>query len=64
MRQPLMQMFPKRPARRYWRARHEMLLATDTSWAPCYGVRSDDERRARLNALIHILSKIPYERPP
>jgi polyphosphate kinase 2 len=45
----------------YSRARDEMFLATDTSWAPWYVVHSDNKRRARLNALTHILSKIPYE---
>ena len=48
----------------YSRARDEMFLATDTSWAPWYVVPSDNKRRARLNALTHILSKIPYEEPP
>ena len=48
----------------YSRARDEMFLATDTAWAPWYVVHSDDKRRARLNALTHILSKIPYEEPP
>jgi polyphosphate kinase 2 (PPK2 family) len=43
------------------RARDEMFLATDTSWAPWYVVHSDNKRRARLNALTHILSTIPYE---
>ena len=47
----------------YSRARDEMFLATDTSWAPWYVVQSDNKRRARLNALTHILSKIPYEEP-
>ena len=45
----------------YSRARDEMFLATDTSWAPWYVVHSDNKRRARLNALTHILSRIPYE---
>ena len=48
----------------YSRARDEMFLATDTSWAPWYVVHSDDKRRARLNILTHILSKIPYEELP
>jgi polyphosphate kinase 2 len=46
----------------YSRARDEMFLATDTAWAPWYVVHSDNKRRARLNALSHILSKIPYEK--
>jgi len=48
----------------YSRARDEMFLASDTAWAPWYVIRSDDKRRARLNALSHILSKIPYEELP
>jgi polyphosphate kinase len=45
----------------YSRARDEMFLASDTAWAPWYVVPSDNKRRARLNTITHILSKIPYE---
>jgi polyphosphate kinase len=48
----------------YSRARDDMFLATDTSWGPWYVAHSDDKRRARLNILTHILSKIPHERLP
>ncbi len=48
----------------YSRGRDEMFLASDTAWAPWYVAHSDDKRRARLNILTHILSKIPYEEPP
>ena len=48
----------------YSRARGEVFLATDTSWALWYVVHSDNKRRARLNTLTHILSKIPYEELP
>src|SRR5215468_3874274 len=48
----------------YSKARDEMFAATDTSWAPWYVVKSDDKRRARLNVISHLLSKIPYEAPP
>jgi len=48
----------------YSRARDEMFAATDTSWAPWYVAKSDDKRRARLNIISHILSKIDYERAP
>ena len=48
----------------YSRARDEMFRATDTSWAPWYVVHSDNKRRARLNALTHILSKIPHKDLP
>jgi polyphosphate kinase 2 len=45
----------------YSRARDEMLIATDTSFAPWYIVNADDKRRARLNCIAHLLSLIPYE---
>ena len=47
----------------YSRARDEMLLATDTSYAPWYIVNADDKRRARLNCISHLLSLIPYKEP-
>src|SRR5262245_41852300 len=43
----------------YSRARDEMFQATDSSWAPWFVARSDDKRRARLNIITHLLSKIP-----
>jgi len=43
------------------RARDEMLLATDTSFAPWYVVNADDKTRARLNCISHLLSLIPYK---
>jgi polyphosphate kinase len=46
----------------YSRARDEMFEATDTAWAPWYVVHSDDKRRARLNLITHLLSKIPYKK--
>ena len=48
----------------YSRARDDMFAATDTPWAPWYVVRSDDKKRARLNVISHMLSKIPYGEPP
>src|SRR5438105_12738068 len=48
----------------YSRARDEMFLATDTPSGPWYVVRSDNKRRARLNALTDVLSKIPYQELP
>jgi polyphosphate kinase 2 len=48
----------------YSRARDEMFSATDTPWAPWYVVRSDDKKRARLNAITHLLHHIPYEEVP
>src|SRR5262249_2470525 len=46
----------------YSRARDMMLEATDTAEAPCVVVRPDDQRRARLNVINHLLSIIPYKR--
>jgi polyphosphate kinase 2 len=46
----------------YSRARDQMLEATDTDAAPWYILRSDDKKRARLNAISHILSQVPYEK--
>lgn len=46
------------------RARDEILMTTDTAWAPWYVVRSDDKRRARLNIISHLLGSIDYEAPP
>jgi len=48
----------------YSRARDEMFAATDTGFAPWYVARSDDKRRARLNIISHLLSKIPYKSAP
>jgi polyphosphate kinase 2 len=48
----------------YSHARDEMFAATDTAFAPWYVARSDDKKRARLNIISHLLSKIPYEDLP
>ena len=48
----------------YSRARDMMLKATDSEHAPWHIVRSDDKKRARLNAISHILSRIPYKKVP
>jgi polyphosphate kinase 2 len=45
----------------YSRARDEMFAATDTEWAPWYVAKSDDKKRARLNIISHLLSKVPYK---
>jgi polyphosphate kinase 2 len=45
----------------YSRARDEMFAATDTPFAPWYVVRSDDKRRARLNVIRHLLSRVRYK---
>jgi len=48
----------------YSQARDDMFATTDTAWAPWYVVRSDDKKRARLNVISHLLSRIPYEEIP
>jgi polyphosphate kinase len=48
----------------YSRARDMMLEATDTKDAPWTVVPSDDKRRARLNCIAHLLSRIPYKKAP
>jgi polyphosphate kinase 2 len=46
----------------YSRARDLMLEATDSKHAPWFILRTDDKRRARLNCISHILSRIPYKK--
>ena len=46
----------------YSRARDMMFEHTDTDHAPWHIVHSDDKKRARLNAIAHILSQIPYKK--
>ena len=48
----------------YSRARDDMFKATDTPWAPWHVIQSDDKKRARLNAISHLLAQIPYHDPP
>jgi polyphosphate kinase len=48
----------------YSRARDDMFQATDTPWAPWYVIRSDDKKRARLNAITHLLARIEYKEAP
>jgi polyphosphate kinase 2 len=48
----------------YSRARDDMFVASDTSWAPWFVARSDDKKRARLNIISHLLNNIPYEEVP
>ncbi len=48
----------------YSRARDDMFKATDSSWAPWFVVPSDDKKRARLNVISDLLSRIPYESAP
>ncbi len=45
----------------YTAARNAMLNATHTDHAPWTIVRSNDKRRARLNAIRHVLNSLDYE---
>src|ERR1700676_4032044 len=44
----------------YTKAKEAMLFYTDTADAPWTIVRSDDKKRARLNAIKHVLNLLPY----
>ena len=43
----------------YTKARDEMLERTDTPQAPWHIVNADDQRRARLNLIHHLLDRLP-----
>lgn len=45
----------------YSRARDAMFAATDTDDSPWHVIDANDQRRARLNCIAHLLSKIPYK---
>jgi polyphosphate kinase len=46
----------------YSKARDRMLKETDTRTSPWYILRSDDKQAARLNAIAHVLSLVPYKK--
>jgi len=48
----------------YSRARDDMFAATDTGFAPWTVAYSDDKKRARLNIIADLLSRVPYSAPP
>ena len=48
----------------YSRARDDMFKMTDTDHAPWLVANSNDKRRARLNIITDLLSRIPYEDVP
>ena len=45
----------------YSRAKDDMLVHTDIDQARWYVVNSDDKKRARLNCIAHLLTRLPYE---
>jgi polyphosphate kinase 2 len=45
----------------YSRAKDEMFAQTDLEGIHWYVIEADDKRRARLNCVAHLLSRIPYD---
>ena len=45
----------------YSRAKDDMFTHTDTQDSPWYVIDADDKRRARLNCIAHLLTKIDYQ---
>ena len=45
----------------YTRAKEAMFFATDTADSPWTVVKSDDKKRARLNAMRYVLHSLPYK---
>jgi polyphosphate kinase 2 len=48
----------------YTKAKEDMLVRTNIPEAPWFIVEGNDKKRARLNCIDHLLSKIPYEDVP
>ncbi|CAD6551821.1 Polyphosphate:ADP phosphotransferase 3 [Paraburkholderia kirstenboschensis] len=48
----------------YSRARDDMIGMTDTEFSPWYVARADGKKRAHLNVISHLLSKVPYVAVP
>ncbi len=45
----------------YSRAKDEMFAFTDIKQAPWFVVDADDKKRARINCISHLLTRIPYQ---
>ena len=45
----------------YSKAKDEMLAYTDTKISPWYVVEADDKKKARLNCINHLLTKISFK---
>ncbi len=45
----------------YSRAKDEMFRYTDTKLSPWWVVNADNKRRARLNCISHLLTRVPYQ---
>ncbi len=46
----------------YSKAKDAMFAHTDTKQVPWFVVNADNKKKARLNCISHVLSKIPYEK--
>jgi polyphosphate kinase 2 len=46
------------------KAKDQLFAHTDIKQAPWYVINADDKKRARLNAISHLLELIPYEEVP
>ena len=46
----------------YSKAKDQMFAHTDTKQVPWFVVNADNKKKARLNCISHILSKIPYKK--
>jgi polyphosphate kinase 2 len=46
----------------YSKAKDTMFAHTDTKQVPWFVVNADNKKKARLNCISHVLSKIPYEK--
>ena len=46
----------------YSKAKDQMFAHTDTKQVPWFVVNADNKKKARLNCISHVLSKIPYEK--
>ncbi|RKW69531.1 polyphosphate kinase 2 [Galactobacter caseinivorans] len=45
----------------YTEAKEDMFRRTDTDWAPWVSIKSNDKKRARLNAIRYFLTQVEYE---
>ena len=45
---------------KYTAAKEEMFRRTDTDWAPWITIKSNDKKRARINAMRHFLNQFDY----
>jgi polyphosphate kinase 2 len=46
----------------YTKAYDKMVATTDTPYAPWYVVKADNKKKARLNCIAHLLSKVPHKK--